>query len=135
MDIRVRARIHPTEDPEKVRKAVENLFPGLAMEIEKGWWIGRGEGRGCLRRVYELLRSQGILDSGREVLVSGARRGEKTLTFALNKQAAYMGVLNLSEESPLGPIRVEIAEEDLEGLIDWLTPSTRGGSQKRGEKG
>jgi predicted RNA binding protein with dsRBD fold (UPF0201 family) len=47
------------------------------------------------------------------------------ITFHLNKQAAYVGKVNFSNEAPLGPITVRIVA-DPETIIDYLAPSTIG---------
>ena len=46
------------------------------------------------------------------------------LVFHLNKQVAYAGHVSLCDpegESPLGPITVEIEDENVHELINWLT--------------
>lgn len=127
MEFLVRARVCPTEDPEKVERAVKNLFP-LETVREGDLLTGRGDGRGALRRLHELLRSQGILDAARHSLEAGLQG--KNLRFFLNRQAAYMGLVNFVEEetkSLLGPIEVEVRGDDLPSLIGWLAPRTEGG--------
>jgi hypothetical protein len=129
MKITVKAVVHPTEDKEKVKRVINRLFGNLKLSEEKLEdrlvLVGKGDERKYLERFYILLRSQRILDSAREVLIA-SRKGNK-MVFELNKQAGYMGLINFSEASQLGPVEVEIYDEDLEGLINWLAPQTKGG--------
>ena len=129
MKVFVQAEINPTEDPEKVRRAVENLFSNLTIRIQPrnagGLLIGEGEGLDALTKLYNLLRRERICDAARGVLRSGVVG--KTITFHLNKQVAYAGHISFSKpvgESPLGPITVRIECENPQKLIDWLTPKT-----------
>lgn len=135
MELIVTVEVYPTESEAKVRRAVENLFPALeVMREERGEVMllkGRSSAKNSLERFYTLLRSQAILDAARRVLTAG--QGERSSAFELNKQAAFMGLVNFSEAAfeklarkpKLGWIEVEIKDEDIEGLIDWLAPSTR----------
>lgn len=45
----------------------------------------------------------------------------------VNKQAAYAGVVNFNEESPLGPITIIIRTKDPQRLMKWLAPRTKDG--------
>ena len=110
--------LRPTESPEKVRRAVLNLFPKA--RLEEGESI-RGPA-GSLDRFAELLRRQRILDSSREVLL-GSIRGRR-LVFHLNKQAAFAGRVSFSAHAPLGDIRVTVVSDDLRGLVRELAPPT-----------
>lgn len=125
MKLFVRAEVYPTENPEKVKAAIRNLFEAAVKEEEGEsvkYLVATGEGRESLKRFYTLLRSQGILDSARRILLS------KT-SFSLNKQAAYAGVISFSESTLLGSVEVEIYDENIEKLVDWLSPKTIGGKE------
>ena len=119
--------LRPTESPEKVRRAVLNLFPKTRLE-EGESLKGRVD---SLDRFAELLRKQRIRDSSREVLL-GSIRGRR-LVFHLNKQAAFAGRVSFSAHAPLGDIRVTVVSDDLPGLVQELAPSTirrRGGEAR-----
>lgn len=126
MRVLIRARIYPTESVEKVRRAVENLFPGLSYRVEeKGeerYLLATGEGSSCLEKLHLRLREQRILDAARAVMLTSLR-GDR-VSFRLNKQAAFAGYVNFSEESPLGSIEVEIVDEEVAGIVEWLAPRT-----------
>jgi len=120
VEVLIQVPIKPTESPEKVTKAVENIFPDLDFEWEKTQLKAKG-GMGSLKTFHRLLREQRILDTARSVLFRG-RLGD-AFQFRLNKQAATVGKINFpSEEEPLGSIHVQIIGSEM--LIDWLAPQT-----------
>ncbi len=52
---------------------------------------------------------------------------EQTITFYLNKQAAFSSHISFADEfseSPLGSIKVKIYSSQPESLINWLAPRT-----------
>jgi predicted RNA binding protein with dsRBD fold (UPF0201 family) len=123
----VETEVNPTESEEKVKKAVENIFGNIPMEI-KPLYKGRlltAEGRGLetLTKLLNLLRRERIRNAARKAFFQGLR-GE-TISFFLNKQVAFVGHVSFSEEeaeSPLGPVKVRIECEDPKSLINWLAP-------------
>ncbi len=127
--IEVEAEVNPTEDPEKVKKAVENIFGSLEFEIKplrRGSLLkARARGIENLSKLYNLIRRERIRDAARGALFQGLE--EKAITFYLNKQVAYVGHISFSKpeaESPLGPIKVHIECDNPRELIDWLAPKT-----------
>ena len=129
----VRARIYPTESEEKVKAAIENLFPNLRFEVveqgEERYLVARGEGTACLERLHQRLREQRILDAARTVMLSSLQ--ESRVSFKLNKQAAFAGYVNFSEESPLGAIEVVMEGDDVGEVVEWLAPRTVDGREVR----
>lgn len=129
VEVHVEVEINPTESEEKVRRAVENIFGGIHVQIKplrKGSLLtADAKGLESLTKLYNLLRRERIRDAARGVLFEGL--GEKTITFYLNKQVAFAGHISFSKavaESPLGPIKVQIKCDDPRKLIDWLAPKT-----------
>jgi predicted RNA binding protein with dsRBD fold (UPF0201 family) len=121
----VETEINLTEDEEKVRKAVANIFDDLSMEIKPSYkgsvLSAEAKGRAALVKFRNVLRSDRIRDAARRVFFRGI--GGNTISFCLNKQVAFAGHVSFSEEvaeSPLGPIRVTIKCDDPQLLIDWL---------------
>lgn len=124
-EVYVEVEVKPTEDPLKVRKALENVYGGeveLSLrEDGTGHISGRG-GLESLTRIKELLKREQIRSAARAHL-SSLIRGDK-LIFYLNKQVAYAGHISFCEperESPLGPIRFEVYTDDPKGVVRWLT--------------
>jgi len=129
VDIHVEAEINPTEDSEKVKKAVENIFGNLQLEVKSqrlgSLLIAKAKGIDGLTKLYNLLRRERIRDAARGVLFDGLDK--KSIVFYLNKQVAYAGHVSFSKpvaESPLGPIKVQIRCDNPRELIEWLAPKT-----------
>jgi len=132
---RVETPLNPTEDPEKVAKAVHNLFPSANLVNEKTD-VRHSRLYATMPRLEDLenlknvLRQEAIRDAARKVLfnsVSGS-----SIVVYLNKQAASAGKASFCErydESPLGPITLTITSESPEQVIDWLAPSSRARKQ------
>ncbi|MCF2144188.1 MAG: hypothetical protein K9W42_10845 [Candidatus Heimdallarchaeota archaeon] len=129
--IRAITRHYPTEDPKKIRKALTALLEGKVEQESHGedhfLYVERTDYK-ALDKLHEMIRKQKILDVARKALRNG--RVENSTVFFLNKQAAFTGKINFCDEfgeSPLGPIRIEIEDDNLSELIDWLTPYTKNG--------
>ena len=118
--------IRPTEDPDRVRKALTNIFVGeveIKGEIDDyGSAKLVGDGPSSLERFRMILLRDRIRAAGRSQLFKGLD-GNRIVTF-LNKQVAYANHISFSApegESPLGPIRLSIESDDPVQLIEWLT--------------
>ena len=123
--VTVRTPCLPTEDPEKVRKAVLNLFPESMIEEKDGVIMAR---TGSLWRFRELVRSHRIIDATRRIMLRG-KQGNGT-SFQVNKQVAFIGKISYVEEKlPLGSIEVSIEDDDLDKLIDAVAPVTVNGEE------
>ena len=115
-----KARVNPTEDLEKVIKAISNMFDYDEVEIGEDYVLITGE-RESMERLKESLKNRQIRDTAETVLLRGVQGSE--ISFSLNKQAALVGVPTFvdGELSPLGEIRVKIETDDVEGFIRWIT--------------
>ncbi|KYC51893.1 MAG: hypothetical protein AMQ22_01115 [Candidatus Methanofastidiosum methylothiophilum] len=120
--IKVIANVKSTEDVEKVKNSILNIFPDIKVEEENNEIIGYSEEDSVLSRFIELVYSDAIRDSVNMVLKEGTK-GTK-ISFSMNKQAAYAGRVNLSRVSPLGPIKVKIYVENPYEFIDKIVPKT-----------
>jgi len=129
INVIVEVEINPTEDPEKVKRAVENLLGNAEFEVKPkrqgSLLVAKAEGMDGLTKFYNLLRRERIRDATRGVLFGGLIG--KSIVFYLNKQVAYVGHVSFSQptaESPLGPIKVQIQCDNPRELIEWLAPKT-----------
>lgn len=112
--------MRPTEDPEKVRAAILNLFPECEISLVQNEVVGKAA---SLDRFKTLIRNQKILDSVRKSLLAGVTPGSTVIS--LNKQAAFVKRVSLSEgRTVLGNMEVTIESEDMERLIDEVAPRT-----------
>ena len=126
-------KFHPTENLEKIEIALKTIINGeiksKKIGTENYLFIESNE-ISSLDNLYTLFRKQKILDVARKTLRNGIY--ENSTTFYVNKQVAYVQKINFCEEegeSPLGPIRVQIEYDNIDYLIDWLTPYTRNGKE------
>ena len=117
--VRVSVPVRPTEDADKVRRALLNVFPDLRIDASEDALRGTTE---SLDRLRELIRKLKIRDTARRVLLRG-REGDLT-RFDLSKQAAFSGRVSFAADSPLGDIAVEIESDRLEDVIDFVAEST-----------
>ncbi|WP_455364334.1 RNA-binding domain-containing protein [[Eubacterium] cellulosolvens] len=131
--VQVEARIHPTEDLEKVRRAIENIYSGpLSLQKigETNIQIlkGSGDDLSVLKGLKDILKRDRIRAAANAALSSGIL-GE-SLIVHLNKQVAYAKHVSFCgsvSESPLGPIAVTIEGGDLYRAVEWLTSKVEEG--------
>jgi predicted RNA binding protein with dsRBD fold (UPF0201 family) len=136
IEVVARTPILSTESFEKIKIAILNMVNVDAENVhveevdDHSEIIVSGEGKGTLQKLHTIFREKRILDAARRTLRRGIR-GNNRIYFYLNKQAAFVGnpsfVGEFTNESPLGPIILEISTNNPEKLIDWLAPRTRNG--------
>ena len=120
VEVTIRARCYPTEDREKVARAIKNVFPDADIQGEDPM-VARSS---SLETFCDILKRQRIRDAARAVLRRGLKRG--AASFVLNKQVASVGKISFSEGShALGDIEVLVSTEDIQMLIDSLVPEAR----------
>ena len=124
--VKVSCPVNPSEDPDKVRAAIESIFPDAELELD-----GKGfSGTASLDRFSKAIRSQRILDAVRGVLLANVR-GNST-RMSLNKQVATVGKVSFADRRPvLGAIDVTIEDDDISALIDRVAPMTVDGEEVR----
>lgn len=123
IDVRVSAPVKTTEVPERVARAIEELFPNAEVEIEPDRVTATGH---TVDRFGERLREQQILDTARSHLRT--RIDGDTIRFRLKKQAAFVGDVNfgVGNLDELGEINVEIQVTDPSPMafLDEFVPET-----------
>lgn len=120
MEITISVPVKKTESPDKVKKAVLNIFPDAELELGEDVLSGRAKDIAIFK---ELLVNQRIRTTARAVLLR-AKNTEKTVKFMLNKQVAYVGKLNFVDSDecrPLGDIEVCIGSENIDVMIAEIT--------------
>ncbi|MCW4016580.1 MAG: hypothetical protein NWF06_09435 [Candidatus Bathyarchaeota archaeon] len=125
--VNIEVQVNPTEDLQKVKHAVENIFGALTFNVKPKTWgqllTAKTTGTQGLTKLSNLLNRERILAAARKVLRNAMN--EDSITFYLNKQVAYAGHISFSQqtaESPLGPIKVQIRCDNPRKLVDWLAP-------------
>ncbi len=115
----IKARLQPTEDPDKVSQAIRNIYGEIELETEQGVVSARLEGLEALIGLRTRIAQDRIRDTVKTIFTRWAE-GD-ILSFGLNRQAAYAGhvSLNLKGEDPMGPIQVRI-EGDVQSVISFL---------------
>lgn len=129
VEIIVETDSRPTEDVERVKKALTNLIAPDNVEIEEtasGFKTLRARCYNvlCLEPLKKAIKAQQIEPAVRGYLLKRISNSE--LTIMLHKQAAYVGKISLidaEKESPLGPIRFTIRGDldELLEVIEYLT--------------
>jgi len=123
--VSVSCPVFPSEDPERVRQAVLNIFPGAELILSDGVLSGETADTEHFRAQ---IRRQRILDSTRSMLIKG-RKGESSV-FNLNKQAAYAGKISFVEEKTiLGTIKVIFRSDDILAFVESFAPQTVDGEE------
>ncbi|MGE5457198.1 MAG: RNA-binding domain-containing protein, partial [Methanococcaceae archaeon] len=114
--VKVSAAVYPTENPEKVIRAISSLFTGItlekkaieATEAEAGVLpslLLSGEGGiDLLLTLHGLIRREEIIDSVRnKAFGKGLSSDGLSVRFLLNKQAAFVGIPSIpAQEESLG---------------------------------
>lgn len=123
--IHVRAPLRATEDPTKVAKAIEALFPGAEVMLTEAEATAVAP---SLDRLRELVRSQRIPDTARGVMLGGLAEDGASARFLLGKQAAAVGRAHFGPlRSPLGDLEVALFGDEpgeVELAIYKLAPDT-----------
>jgi hypothetical protein len=129
IEVLVEAKVNPTEDLEKVKRAVENIFWDMKFDVVPGrrgdMLVARAQGIDVLAELRDLLHREKIRAAARRVFLQ--KLTEKSIIFYLNKQVAFVSHISFSKpvgESPLGPIKVQIRCDNPHKLIEWLAPRT-----------
>ena len=123
-ELKIECAVNPSESPEKVISAINNIFGDCSPEFKHGSLIVAScFALRCLRIIYDQIRSRAAMGVLRRMLTDN--RISNTTWFLLNKQAAAAGIVVVIEdesESPLGPIRVKVVSDELDKIIEWLAP-------------
>lgn len=118
VELSVWTMVGPTEERERVKDAVRNVFPATELEGDS-----RLEGKLTvhdLETFKHVVKKRQILPTVRSQLFRN-QKGVKSTLF-LHKQAAYAGKFSLVgkyEQSTLGAVVLEIS--DFEEFLDWLS--------------
>jgi hypothetical protein len=120
--IQIFCEINPSEDPEKVKLAINNIFPDLTLEISDTDITGKSNNIQILSQISKSIHENNIKKTYQRILKNNSNRDSSW--FYLNKQAAFVNTVALcseANESSLGPIKVILRSNDIEQVIDKIT--------------
>jgi len=120
--IQVFCQINPSEDPEKVKLAVNNIFPDIKLETFDTEITGKTNNFSALSQISKSIHEKNIKNAYQRILKTN-NDGESTW-FYLNKQAAFVNIVALcseANESSLGPVKVILRSNDIEQVIESIT--------------
>lgn len=125
VEISLRAELSASEDPEKVLHAARNILGDCVYETERrpNSVTLLSTGLGCLQKIHDQLRDRHVRGAARRQILKSIEGNKVRVLF--NRQAAYVGVIatvSAGEESPLGPLVLELTSREPMELLDWLTP-------------
>ncbi|MBC8516184.1 MAG: hypothetical protein ISR81_02495 [Nitrosopumilus sp.] len=114
--------VNLSEDPEKVKQAISNIFPFSEIKNENFSIKAQSKELRSLEIIYdEILLNQSQKSYTRNL---EDNLDNDTTWFFLNKQAAFVKkvvICDETEESPLGPIKVILTSSNIDGIIDWIS--------------
>ena len=113
--------INPSENPDKIKKAILNIFPHSTIKTEIFSISAQSKDLNSLEKIYETVHSKQTQRIYRRNLENNLENN--TTWFYLNKQAAFVEKIAICEEadeSPLGPIKVVLTSSRIDRIIDWI---------------
>jgi len=119
--IQVFCEINPSEDIEKVKTVIFNLFPELKIKIKGNAISGNSNDLELLSKVLASIKNRKIKNVFLRILNLNIR--DNSTWFYLNKQAAFVNVValcNEADESALGPVKVVLESNDIEETIETI---------------
>ena len=119
--IQVFCEINPSEDIEKVKTVISNLFPELKIKIKGNAISGNSNDLELLSKVLASIKNRKIKNVFLRILNLNIR--DNSTWFYLNKQAAFVNVValcNEADESALGPVKVVLESNGIEETIETI---------------
>ena len=132
----IRCIIHPTEDPERIQGAIENILGSVSFSLSKfdefTEFYCSDTTKANLAILRRLIHDKRILDA---VRVRLRKNYDELITYLhFDKQAAYAGKIrlidNTQEDPPLGTIEITFeftSHSEFEEFLDWFSPRTKDG--------
>ena len=120
--IQIFCSINPSEDPDKVKTAVNNIFPDVELEMSDTEISGKTNNFSVLSQISKSIHEKNVKNTYQRILKKN-NDGESTW-FYLNKQAAFVNTVALcseANESSLGPIKIILRSNNIEQVIDSVT--------------
>ena len=120
--IQLFCEINPSDDPDKAKLAVSNIFPDLTLDITDTDITGKSNNIQILSQISKSIHENNIKKTYQRILKNNSNSDSSW--FYLNKQAAFVNTVALcseENESSLGPIKVILRSNDIEQVIESIT--------------
>ena len=117
--IQVFCEINPSEDLEKIKTSIFNLFPDLKIKIQENRLSGSSNNIELLSKVIKSIKNRQTVSVLSRIMKTNME--ENSTWFYLNKQAAFVDVIALcndADESALGPIKIVLNSNNIEEIIE-----------------
>tara|TARA_B100001142_G_scaffold309671_1_gene342349 strand:- start:169 stop:567 length:399 start_codon:yes stop_codon:yes gene_type:complete len=117
--IQVFCEINPSEDLEKIKTSIFNLFPDLKIKIQENRLSGSSNDIEVLSKVIKSIKNRQTVSVLSRIMKTNM--AENSTWFYLNKQAAFVDVIALcndADESALGPIKIVLNSNNIEEIIE-----------------
>ena len=121
LNIQVFCEINPSEDLEKIKTSIFNLFPDLKIKIQENQLFGSSNDIKLLSKVVKSIKNRKTINVLSRIMRSNMT--DDSTWFYLNKQAAFVDVValcNEADESALGPIKIILNSNNIEEIIEKL---------------
>ena len=122
--IQIISEINPSEDSEKVKQSILNIFPECEIEVDDSSIIAKANSIESLEQIYESIQSTKSQNVFRRHLERNMSK--ETTWFYLNKQAAFVKKVVLcdeADESPLGPLKVTLTSSNIDRIVNLFAKS------------
>ena len=119
--IQVFCEVNSSEDPEKIKTSIFNLFPDLKIKVQENQISGNSNNIEILSKVLKSIKNRQITNVLSRIMKSNMTND--STWFYLNKQAAFVDVValcNEADESALGPIKIILNSNNIEETIENL---------------
>lgn len=125
--IRVEAIVRPTEDLEKVKRAVMNIFDDELniVDLGNGYCMVQGVSNSLnsISKLKQMITAWSIGPAARSYMFRRIRGN--TLEILMHKQALLFGkpsLIDSDKESPLGAVKIVIEADDPGVVVDKIAP-------------
>ena len=119
--VQIFCEINPSEDLEKIKTSIFNLFPDLKIKIQENQLFGSSNDIKLLSKVVKSIKNRKTINVLSRIMRSNMT--DDSTWFYLNKQAAFVDVValcNEADESALGPIKIVLNSNNIEEIIEKL---------------
>ena len=115
----IKTRINQTESIEKIQTTIRNIT-SKTPTIETRRTLEINGDINLLNTVKNRINREGLNDVAENIL--NKNKEDNSTFFYINKQSAYNNKFHITDVdlSPLGDIKVELYNEDIDELIDYI---------------